>query len=116
MAGEAAAAAQTVKQVNGVTKKGKKGTATNGAINGDADDQDDENMDDVDSEVELDKLVKAVRTAQVKGTIGVPLAVPGYAGSWFVVRRERLRNCRDLLAGAFASRGGIAAAGAGRLN
>jgi len=59
-----------------------------------------ENYDDIDSEAEVDSLVKSVRTAQSKGIIGAPLAVPCDANSWFVARRERLRNCRDLLANA----------------
>lgn len=61
-----------------------------------------ENYDDIDSEAEVDSLVKSVRTAQSKGIIGVPLAIPCDAGSWFVARRERLRNCRDLLTNALA--------------
>ena len=69
-----------------------------------------ENLDDLDSEAEVDSLVKAVQEAQLKGIAGVPLAVPNSESSWFVVRRERLRNCRDLLASALASgaaRGGV---------
>ncbi|KAG8218689.1 SCA7-domain-containing protein, partial [Butyriboletus roseoflavus] len=62
-----------------------------------------ENLDDLDSEAEVDSLVKAVQEAQLKGIAGVPLAVPNSESSWFVVRRERLRNCRDLLASALAS-------------
>ncbi|KIJ70023.1 hypothetical protein HYDPIDRAFT_171939 [Hydnomerulius pinastri MD-312] len=66
-----------------------------------------ENLDDLDSEAEVDSLVKAVQQAQLRGVIGVPLAVPSSESSWFVVRRERLRNCRDLLASALApSHGG----------
>ncbi|KAH7916095.1 SCA7-domain-containing protein [Hygrophoropsis aurantiaca] len=75
-----------------------------------------ENLDDIDSEAEVDAMVKAVQTAQLRGTIGVPLAVPSSESSWFVVRRERLRNCRDLLASALAPptpRNGIVAAGIG---
>jgi SAGA-associated factor 73 len=59
-----------------------------------------ENLDDLDSEAEVDSLVKAVQSAQMRGIIGVPLAVPSSESSWFVLRRERLRNCRDLLASA----------------
>ncbi|KAF7971937.1 hypothetical protein HWV62_19385 [Athelia sp. TMB] len=61
-----------------------------------------ENYDDIDSEAEVDALVHSVRTSQSKGIIGVPLAIPCDASSWFVPRRERLRNCRDLLANALA--------------
>lgn len=71
-----------------------------------------ENYDDIDSEAEVDSLVQSVRTAQNKGMIGVPLAIPCDASSWFVARRERLRNCRDLLANALAptpTRNGITA-------
>ncbi|KAI0078660.1 SCA7-domain-containing protein [Panus rudis PR-1116 ss-1] len=60
---------------------------------------DDDDMDDIDSEDEVDHLVNAVRIAQDRGVLGVPLAVPYDAGSWFVARRERVRTCRDLLAG-----------------
>jgi len=59
-----------------------------------------ENLDDLDSEAEVDSLVKAVQSAQARGIIGVPLAVPSSESSWFVLRRERLRNCRELLASA----------------
>ncbi|KAF9247277.1 SCA7-domain-containing protein [Melanogaster broomeanus] len=65
-----------------------------------------ENLDDLDSEAEVESLVKAVQQARSKGIIGVPLAVPGSESSWFVVRRERLRNCRELLANALAPGGG----------
>jgi len=71
-----------------------------------------ENLDDLDSEAEVDSLVKSVQEAQLKGIVGVPLAVPNSESSWFVVRRELLRNCRDLLASALvpsAARNGIAA-------
>lgn len=71
-----------------------------------------ENLDDLDSEAEVDSLVKAVQEAQSKGIAGVPLAVPSSESSWFVVRRERLRNCRDLLASALApsaARSGVSA-------
>ena len=109
-AGEAAAAAAAVKaSTGGSTKKGKKAS---GAAAGQGptvvvptvDEVEDENLDDVDSEAELDSMVKAVRGAQALGVIAVPLAIPYDAGSWFVARRERLRNCRDSLASAFAPR------------
>lgn len=54
-----------------------------------------ENLDELDSEAEVDSLVHAVRAAQDRGLIGVPLAVPYDASSWFVARRERLRNCHQ---------------------
>ncbi|OCH93669.1 SCA7-domain-containing protein [Obba rivulosa] len=57
-----------------------------------------ENLDEIDSEAEVDSLARAVRLAHERAVIGVPLAVPSDAGSWFVARRERLRNCRELLA------------------
>ncbi|KAH8104130.1 SCA7-domain-containing protein [Cristinia sonorae] len=60
----------------------------------------DESFEDVDSEVEMDALIGAVRVAQDRGLIGVPLAVPCDASSWFVGRRERVRTCRELLANA----------------
>jgi len=69
--------------------------------------------DDVDSEVEMEGLVKALRMARQKGVIGVPLATGDEmtASTFFVARRERLRNCRDLLAGALARRTLTTAAG-----
>ena len=66
---------------------------------------DDENVDDLDSEAEMDSLISAVQTAQARGLIGTPLAVPCDAGSFFVARRERLRSCRGLYENAF-KRGG----------
>ena len=59
-----------------------------------------EEVEDVDSEVEVDALSTAVRLAQDRGIMGVPLAVPCDASSWFVARRERIRTCRELLANA----------------
>ncbi|THH18460.1 hypothetical protein EW146_g2525 [Bondarzewia mesenterica] len=73
-----------------------------------------ENLAEVDSEAELDSMTKSVRVAQERGILGVPLTTPCDAGSWFVVRRERLRNCRDLFAGALMKGGisSVASAGA----
>lgn len=59
--------------------------------------------EDIDSEAEVDTLVRAVRAAEDKGILGVPLAVPCDASSWFVARRERVRTCRELLASALFS-------------
>lgn len=67
--------------------------------------------EDVDSEVELDLMVLAVREARNRGRIGIPMAVSEEVGmsSWFVVRREKVRCCRDQLLGALmGARGGIA--------
>jgi len=88
-------------------------TATGNAAAGD-DDPALENLAEIDSEDELDSMAQSVRVAQDRGILGVPLAVPCDAGSWFVVRRERLRNCRDLFAGALMKGGvsSVAAAGA----
>ncbi|KZT27842.1 SCA7-domain-containing protein [Neolentinus lepideus HHB14362 ss-1] len=106
------------------TKKGKKSAAAaaaaaaSSAAAAAADGEDVyENLDDIDSEAELDTLVRSVRAGYDKGIIGQPLALPYDAGSWFVARRERLRNCRDLLANALNARSSIAAgvAGAGRI-
>lgn len=110
---EAAAAALLAgKNGTGNVKKGKKAAAAAAAAAAVADavakeDAEDENMDDVDSEAELDSLVKAVKTAQAKRVIAVPLAVPYDAGTWFVARRERLRNCSELLTTAFSVKKGI---------
>lgn len=70
-----------------------------------------ENLADLDSEEELESMVKSVRLASEASLLGVPLAIPCDAGSWFVVRRERLRTCRDLFAGAFM-KGGASSVGA----
>ena len=59
-----------------------------------------EDYDDIDSEAEVDLLVKSVKMAQDKGAIGISLANPCNTSSWFVARREKLRNCRELLANA----------------
>lgn len=104
---EAAAAAgidPTKKAVTTVgPKKSKKATAAVNPLP--AAEDDDENVDDLDSEAEMDSLISAVQTAQARGLIGTPLAVPCDAGSFFVVRRERLRSCRGLYENAF-KRGG----------
>ncbi|EJD01532.1 SCA7-domain-containing protein [Fomitiporia mediterranea MF3/22] len=108
LAVEAAAVSAAVKQTTGGLQKKKKTTTTAAPVaTVPQDDDEDENMDDVDSEAELDSMVKAVRNAQTTGVIGVPLAVPCDAGSWFVGRRERLRNCRDLIASALMPRGAM---------
>ncbi|KAI9064070.1 SCA7-domain-containing protein [Trametes sanguinea] len=92
----------------GTTKKGKKATSattattatiTTAAQVGPTDDVF-ENLDDLDSEGELDSLIRATRTAHQRGLIGTPLAVPCDTSSLFVVRRERLRTCNQLLANA----------------
>ncbi|KAF9005900.1 SCA7, zinc-binding domain-containing protein [Cyathus striatus] len=102
--------------ISGTTKKvGKKAAAAAAAavrlaeeLVGDIS----EGLDDLDSEAELDELVRVVRTAEDKGIIGVPLAVPCDASSWFVQRRERARCCRDLLLGALGSGTGTGVPGA----
>lgn len=71
-----------------------------------------DNLDDLDSETEMDEVVRAVRGARDKGLIGIPLAVPCDAGSWFVQRRERARCCRDLLLGALGNGVGTSMPGA----
>ncbi|OSD05530.1 SCA7-domain-containing protein [Trametes coccinea BRFM310] len=92
----------------GTSKKGKKASAattaatatvTTAAHVGPTDDVF-ENLDDLDSEGELDSLIRATRTAHQRGLIGTPLAVPCDTSSLFVVRRERLRTCNQLLANA----------------
>ncbi|KAF8200385.1 SCA7, zinc-binding domain-containing protein [Pholiota molesta] len=70
-----------------------------------------EDLDDLDSEVEVEELIRSVRTARTRGAVGVPLAVPCDAGSWFVQRRERARCCRDLLLNALGSGGGTGVPG-----
>jgi SAGA-associated factor 73 len=68
--------------------------------------------EDVDSEVELESMIRSVREARDTGRIGVPIAFSGETGvgAWFVVRRERVRCCRDQLLGALqGNRSGIGA-------
>lgn len=62
--------------------------------------------EDVDSETEMEGLIRAIRLAGQKGLIGVPLATADETtnGAFFIARRERLRDCRDLLSGALARR------------
>lgn len=109
LAGEMAAAAAATKQATGgpVKKGGKKTNTVAGpqAPIALADEAEDENLDEVDSEAELESMVKAVRGARTVGLIGTPLALPYDTGTWFVFRRERLRNCKDLLTNALAPRG-----------
>ncbi|KAH9479590.1 SAGA-associated factor 73 [Psilocybe cubensis] len=71
----------------------------------------DEDVEELDSEVEVEELIKSVRVAKENGVIGVPLAVPCDAGTWFIQRRERVRCCRDLLFNALGSAGGTGAPG-----
>ncbi|KAJ7180490.1 SCA7, zinc-binding domain-containing protein [Mycena filopes] len=97
--------------IPGPKKGGKKASAA--AVRLAVGDDGMENLDDLDSEVEMDELVQAVRDATTKGIIGVPLAAPCDAGTWFVQRRERLRCCRDLLVGALGNSNGNLAAGMG---
>jgi len=70
-----------------------------------------EDLDDLDSEVEVEGLITSVRIAKENGIIGVPLAVPCDASSWFIQRRERARCCRDLLLNALGSGGGTGGPG-----
>lgn len=70
-----------------------------------------EDLDELDSEVEIEELVNSVKIARERGVIGMPLAVPCDASSWFVQRRERARCCRDLLLNALGSGGGTGAPG-----
>jgi SAGA-associated factor 73 len=98
--------------VPGPKKGGKKASAA-AAVRMAAGDDMMENLDDLDSEAEMDELVQAVRDATTKGLIGLPLAAPCDAGTWFVQRRERLRCCRDLLVGALGNTNGNLAMGMG---
>ena len=101
---------------SGGKKKGLKDGKGQGQNVNEGDDDADAAEEELDSEVEVDGLVKALRTARHKGLIGVPLATADEmnAGTFFVTRRERLRSCRDLLAGALARRPPLGASG-GRL-
>jgi len=88
-------------------KMGKKAAAA-GTRQEDVGEDVPENLDELDTEAELDELVLAVRTAKDKGIIGVPLALPCDASTWFVHRRERARCCRDLLMNALGGSTGVA--------
>nr|GAT42975.1 predicted protein [Mycena chlorophos] len=96
----------TVKKPSTSTKKSAKKTSTAAASKANARDDANENLDDLDSEAEMEELVQSVRDATSRGVIGMPLAVPSDASSWFVQRRERLRCCRDLLVGALSNGNG----------
>lgn len=122
IAGETAAAMgldapSTGKKAAGASsskKVGKKAAAAAAAQQRLADEMRDdasEDLDDLDSEVEVEELIRSVRAAKDNGVIGVPLAVPCDAGSWFIQRRERARCCRDLLLNALGSGGGTGAPG-----
>lgn len=108
LTGKKAAAASSSKKV------GKKAAAAAAAQQRLADEMREdvsEDLDDLDSEVEVEELIRSVRSAKDNGVIGVPLAVPCDAGSWFIQRRERARCCRDLLLNALGSGGGTGAPG-----
>ncbi|CCM02451.1 uncharacterized protein FIBRA_04550 [Fibroporia radiculosa] len=103
--------------LTGATKKGKKASSAAAAAAAVAaatvppGEDVYENLDDIDSEAEVDSLVHAVRIAHDRGLISVPLAVPCDASSWFVARRERLRSCSQLIAGALMPQRSSAAPG-----
>lgn len=87
----------------GTQKKSKKASAAAAAVKGvveDLVDETPENLDHIDSEAELEDMVASLKSAGHTGSIGVPLAIPCDASSWFVQRREKVRCCRDLLLGA----------------
>jgi SAGA-associated factor 73 len=90
----------------GGKKKGLKDGKNTGQMTNEGEEDAEDGDEDINSEAEVDGLVKALRIAQHKGLIGVPLATGDEmgAGTFFVARRERLRNCRDLLAGALTRR------------
>jgi SAGA-associated factor 73 len=118
LAGEAAAALgleapSTGKKAGAASsskKVGKKAAAQQRLVNEMRDDVS-EDLGDLDSEVEVEELIKNVQTAKENGVIGVPLAVPCDASSWFIQRRERARCCRDLLLNALGSGGSTGAPG-----
>lgn len=94
--------------MSGSSKKAnKRAAAAAAAVRlGDIGDDIPEDLDHLDSEAEMDELVRVVGIATDKGLVGLPLAVPCDAGSWFVQRRERARCCRDLLLGALGTGNG----------
>lgn len=84
----------------GAPKKSKKAQAAAAAAASVAKEDANDNLEDLDSETEVDEMVRSYRSARERGLVGMPLAVPGDAGIWFVQRRERARCCHDLLASA----------------
>ncbi|KAI0046034.1 SCA7-domain-containing protein [Auriscalpium vulgare] len=98
---ENAAAAAAAAAASGTTGAGPTGKHVEGD-----DEFGFENLADLDSDEELDSMAHSVRLATQRGLLGVPLAVTADAGGWFVVRRERLRSCRDLFAGALLNKPG----------
>ncbi|KAG6863923.1 hypothetical protein C0991_001974, partial [Blastosporella zonata] len=113
--GAAGTAGSGKKVMSGGSKKAGRKAAAAAAVRlaEEMGEEGEEDMDMLDSEGEMDELVRAVRTAEEKGVIAVPLAVPCDASSWFVQRRERARCCRDLLIGALGSGGGTGMSGMG---
>jgi len=92
--------------MSGSSKKANKKVAAAVRLAEEMGDDVSEDLDHLDSEAEMDELVRVVRIAANKGLVGMPLAVPCDAGSWFVQRRERARCCRDLLLGALGTGNG----------
>jgi SAGA-associated factor 73 len=54
-------------------------------------------MDDMEQQIEVDRLVSAVRTIRQSGYGAMPLAVPNDARLYFLKRREVVVSSRDLL-------------------
>ena len=74
-----------------------------------------EDLAELDSEEELESIAKSLRAASDRGMLGAPLAHPYDTGSWFVARRERLRNCKDLFAASFNGSGAKSASAVGAM-
>jgi SAGA-associated factor 73 len=113
LAAEAAAAAgDSTTAASGATKKAegsaskskkKKSAAAAGAGAGTGTaaaqaahkDSDDEDLAGLDSDEEIESLIQAVHAGTSRGLVAQPLALPNDVSPWFVVRRERLRNCHQ---------------------
>jgi SAGA-associated factor 73 len=72
-------------------------------------DSDDEDLAGIDSDEEMESLIRAVHAGTSRGLVGQPLALPNDVSPWFVVRRERLRNCHQHISQAlnFSNLGGL---------
>jgi SAGA-associated factor 73 len=93
------------------TERAAGGMTGNATVRRAPEDPAQENLAELDSEEELEAMVKSMRAVSDKGLLGAPLAAPSGASSWFVARRERMRNCKDLFANALLKASSSSAAG-----
>ncbi|KAI0031283.1 SCA7, zinc-binding domain-containing protein [Vararia minispora EC-137] len=103
--------AQTKKKKQPANTANVAGGTAGGGVARRVEDLAQENLAELDSEEELEAMVKGLRATSEHGLVGAPLASPCDSGSWFVMRRERLRNCKDLFASALMKSGTSSTAG-----